>query len=150
MAVSYIRPTGGISSANKALLSPKNIRAGIHIQGSGLDVTGTLKMDVKDSKALNFGWNINGGAEATAEIAYTVTSKCNYLLIAVISGIAGYIDKASTKTNAGSTLFSTYYKNNTTTITYGVGNPGDVLTASATGRSGASYGTCCVAVLTDE
>ena len=40
MPVSYIRPAGGLPSTAKALLIPENIRAGVHIQGGGVDVTG--------------------------------------------------------------------------------------------------------------
>lgn len=42
MAVSYIRPAGGLPAAAKALLVPENIRAGVHIKGGGVDVVGAL------------------------------------------------------------------------------------------------------------
>lgn len=42
MAVSYIKPAGGLPSAAKALLVPENIRAGVHIKGGGVDVVGAV------------------------------------------------------------------------------------------------------------
>ena len=42
MAVSYIRPAGGLPAAAKALLIPENIRAGVHIKGGGIDVVGAV------------------------------------------------------------------------------------------------------------
>ncbi len=42
MAVGYRLPAGGLPSAAKALLTPENIRAGVHIKGGGVDVTGTI------------------------------------------------------------------------------------------------------------
>lgn len=43
MAVGYRLPAGGLPSAAKALLTPENIRAGVHIKGGGVDVVGTIK-----------------------------------------------------------------------------------------------------------
>nr|DAH89206.1 MAG TPA: hypothetical protein [Caudoviricetes sp.] len=42
LAVGYRLPAGGLPSAAKALLTPENIRAGVHIKGGGVDVTGAL------------------------------------------------------------------------------------------------------------
>ena len=42
MAVGYRLPAGGLPSAAKSLLTPENIRAGVHIKGGGVDVTGAL------------------------------------------------------------------------------------------------------------
>lgn len=43
MPVGYRLPAGGLPSAAKALLVPENIRAGVHIQGGGIDVVGSYK-----------------------------------------------------------------------------------------------------------
>lgn len=40
MAVSKIKAAGGLPAKVKELLVPGNIRAGVHIQGGGVDVTG--------------------------------------------------------------------------------------------------------------
>lgn len=40
--MSYIKPAGGLPAAAKALLIPENIRAGVHIKGGGVDVTGGI------------------------------------------------------------------------------------------------------------
>ena len=41
-ASAFRLPGGGLPAAVKALLTPDNIRAGVHIKGGGVDVVGTL------------------------------------------------------------------------------------------------------------
>ena len=41
-----IRPASGLPSAARALLTPENIRAGVHIKGGGVDVVGTVEKPV--------------------------------------------------------------------------------------------------------
>lgn len=57
MPVGYRAPAGGLPSAARALLTPENIRAGVHIKGGGLDVVGTVEKPVALIDAFSDGNN---------------------------------------------------------------------------------------------
>lgn len=73
MPVGYRLPAGGLPSAAKALLTPENIRAGVHIKGGGVDVTGSYK------GAIFVYLGIAGGTNGEYEIC-TVSSPITTLI----------------------------------------------------------------------
>lgn len=144
MAMSYIRPAGGLPSAARALLTPENIRAGVHIKGGGVDVTGNVMPYTNNSGGIigvicGFGGGDYGygepyfrvsGATLTCKIACNVSIYTQGQANSGASGQAyGYIKKN------GATILTCKESYNWFSGSVNASfAPGDTLTISITGN----------------
>ncbi len=145
MPVGYRAPAGGLPSAARALLTPENIRAGVHIKGGGVDVIGTNTMALKVQAVKNIAWNSTQSNTATA--THTVARACHYMISVSNSCRPEYLESSSgsasgTRSSADSNVGCGLYT--------GEAAAGETIRGTCSGRTTRSDGTLRVMIYTDE